>query len=112
MALKFAGIEPVEFGGKICIPKIDADKRLRLSQLKFGTEAENAKANKVIASCFPDDEEFVEDFLTNQIGDSDRQVLALYLRGGQRALDAYNDAVNRLMAEALADAKEKQKNGE
>lgn len=109
MALKFAGIEPVEFGGKICTPRIDADKRLRLTQLKFNTEADADKANKVIASCFPDDEEFVEDFLKNQITDSDRQVLALYLRGGQRALDAYEKAVNDLMAEAMEKAKE-QKN--
>lgn len=108
MALKFAGIEPVEFGGKSCTPRIDADKRLRLSQLKFNTEADITKANKVIASCFPNDEQFVEEFLTNQIADSDRQVLALYLRGGQRALDAYNKAIEDMMAEALEKAKEQQ----
>lgn len=108
MALKFAGIEPVEFGTRSCTPRIDADKRLRLSQLKFNTQTEITKANGVIASCFPDDEEFVADFLNNQIGDTDRQVLALYLRGGQAALDAYQKAIDEMMAEALAKAKQEQ----
>lgn len=111
MTLKFAGIEPVEFGTRSCTPRIDADKRLRLATLKFGTQAEITRANAVIASCFPDDEEFVADFLENQIGETDRQVLALYLRGGQAALDAYQKAMDEMMTEALAKAKQEQKNG-
>jgi hypothetical protein len=105
MALKIAGIEPVEFGSRNCKPRLDADKRLRLSQLKYDTDTNRAKANEVIASCFPDDEEFVLDFLRNEISETDRQLLALYLRGGQTAIDAYQKAYNQLMEEALAKAK-------
>lgn len=112
MALKIAGIEPVEFGSKSCKPHLDADKRLRLSQLKFDTDTNRARANEVIASCFPDDEEFVLDFLKNEISENDRQLLALYLRGGQTAIDAYQRAYENLMNEALEKAKTEAKDGQ
>ena len=49
MAFKIAGIEPVEFGDKQCKPRLDADKRLRLAEIKFNTTEEKRKAVKVIA---------------------------------------------------------------
>lgn len=109
MALKIAAIEPVEFGDRKCFPKLNADKRLRLAQIKQDTEQARAKANQVIASCFPDDEDFVLDFLENQISENDRQILTLYLRGGQTALDAYNKAYDEMMQDAISNAKEAQK---
>lgn len=106
MAFKIAGIEPVELGDKQCKPRLDADKRLRLSEIKFSTQVEKRKAIQVIASCFPEDEEFVTEFLTEEAGDQDLQLLALYLRGGQNALNAYQQAYDKLMADVVAKAQE------
>lgn len=106
MAFKIAGIEPVELGDKQCKPRLDADKRLRLAEIKFSTQAEKRKAIQVIAACFPEDEEFVTEFLTEEAGDQDLQLLALYLRGGQNALNAYQQAYDKLMADVVAKAQE------
>lgn len=108
MALKIAGIEPVEFGERKCKPQMDADKRLRLRQLSYKTKNDLTKAAEVIARCFPEDEDFVRDFLENNAGVQDFQLVALYLSGGQQALDTYHAAYDKLIAEAV----EKTKNGE
>ena len=104
MALKIAGIEPVELGDRQCKPRLDADKRLRLRQIKLDTKSGTEKAIEVIASCFPDDEDFVADFLKNEAGPTDLQLIALYLQGGQQALDSYQRILDKLMAEATQNA--------
>ena len=104
MALKIAGIEPVELGERKCMPRMDADKRLRLSQLNFKTKTDLAKAAEVIASCFPNDEDYAREFLTNYAGPTDMQLVALYLQGGQKALDIYQQTYDRLIDEAMAKA--------
>lgn len=105
MALKIAGIEPVEFGDRKCKPQMDADKRLRLSQLKFETKNDLAKAAEQIARCFPDDENYVREFLENNAGVQDFQLVVMYLRGGQQALDTYQAAYEKLIAEAVEKTK-------
>lgn len=100
MALKIAGIEPVELGDSKCIPKMDADKRLRLGALKFDTQEQINKAITVIASCFPNDEEFVKEFLEANADTTAMMLVALYLRGGQKALDIYEQSYEKLIAEA------------
>lgn len=107
MALKIQGIEPVELGERKCKPQMDADKRLRLSQLKFKTKQDLTKAAEVIASCFPSDKEYAEEFLKNYAGPTDMQLVALYLQGGQKALDIYQSTYDRLMDEAIQKATEK-----
>lgn len=104
MALKIAGIEPVELGERKCRPRMDADKRLRLSQLNYKTKNDIAKAVETIAKCFPDDEDYVQDFLANNAGVQDIQLVALYLRGGQQALNTYQQAFDKLVAEAVEKA--------
>lgn len=100
MALKIAGIEPVELGDRKCIPKMDADKRLRLGALKFDTQEQINKAITVIASCFPNDEEFVEEFLEANADTTAIMLVSLYLRGGQKALDVFEQSYDKLIAEA------------
>ncbi len=104
MALKIAGIEPVELGDRQCKPRLDADKRLRLREIKLDTKSSTEKAIEVIASCFPDDEDFVANFLKNEAGPTDLQLIALYLQGGQQALDSYQRILDKLMAEATQNA--------
>lgn len=112
MALKIAGIEPVELGERKCMPRMDADKRLRLSQLEYNTKTDLAAAAKVIASCFPNDEDYAKEFLTNYAGPTDMQLVALYLQGGQKALDIYQQSYDRLMNEAIEEAREKKQQQE
>lgn len=110
MALKIAGIEPVEFGERKCKPQMDADKRLRLSQLNYKTKNDIAKAVEEIAKCFPDDEEFVQEFLTNNAGTQDIQLVALYLRAGEQALNTYQQAFDKLINEAVEKANTEEEN--
>lgn len=100
MALKFTGIQPVSFNDRECTPKLDTGKRVRLSRISFKTDAEIAKANEVLASCFPDDEEFVLDFITNKLTPSDKQVLRTYLVQGEKAI-AMLDRTTDLFAEKV-----------
>ena len=100
MALKIAGIEPVELGERKCTPKMDADKRLRLGALKFDTQEQINKAITVIASCFPNDEDFVKECLEANADTTAMMLVALYLRGGQKALDIYEQSYEKLIAEA------------
>lgn len=83
MALSFNGLEPVEFGGKECTPKLDTELKLRLSQIKAYTEADD----EVLASAFPDDEVYVREFLKDKMTVLEKQTLHAYLLGGMTAVD-------------------------
>lgn len=78
MALSFNGLEPVEFGGKECTPKLDTETKLRLSQIKEYDES----VDEVLVAAFPDDEAYVKDFLKNKMTVFDKQILHAYLLGG------------------------------
>lgn len=79
MALSFNGLEPVAFGGKDCTPKIDAELKLRLSQIKKYDES----VDEVLASAFPDDEAYVASFLKDKMTFIDKEILHAYLLGGE-----------------------------
>ena len=49
--LHFNGLEPIDFKGHLCEPKLDAEKKLRLSNIKFETAEQVSHANEVLASC-------------------------------------------------------------
>lgn len=100
--LKFSGIQAVEFDGRDCMPTIDTGKRLRLSNVKFTTDAEIEKANQVLASCFPDDEEYVLDFLTHKMTPSDKRILQTYLLQGEKAIAMLDRSVDTF-AEKIAE---------
>ena len=102
--LSFDGIQPVRFGGKECAPKVNVEQRLRLQQLKFATEADTETADKLLAECFPNDTEYVKQFLQEQMTPFEKQQLRAYLvagAGGIRVLDeTISNAVNKAMAGA------------
>ena len=104
MTLKFSGLQPVEFGDKAYKPIIDADKRLRLSQIKFDTKASTEKAEEVMASCFGDESAVVLDFIRSEMAPVEKQLLSIYLQQGERGLEAYKEAYSKLMQEQLAKA--------
>lgn len=89
MALSFSGLQPVEFGGKDCTPKIDTELKLRLSQIKAYNEADD----DVLASVFPDDEAYVKDFLKNKMTVLEKQTLHAYLLGGMTAVNTLMDGI-------------------
>lgn len=121
--LNFDGIQPVGFYDKTtkthrqCYPKITQGLRLRLETAKFDTEQNTADAYEILADCFPDDRDFVLDFIKNEMMPRDPQTLRNYLLNGaeglkaeQGAYDAIGDAIKDKVKEALDDAEVK-KNG-
>lgn len=89
MALSFSGLQPVEFGGKDCTPKIDTELKLRLSQIKTYTESDD----DVLALAFPEDETYVKDFLKNKMTVLEKQTLHAYLLGGMTAVNTLMDGI-------------------
>lgn len=87
--LHFNGLEPIDFKGKKCEPKVDTEARLRLSTIKFGTDAEIREANEVLASCF--DEPYAKDFIRDKLSPDDKEVLRTYLVSGETGLNRLND---------------------
>lgn len=87
--LHFNGLEPIDFKGKECTPKVDTEARLRLSTIKFGTDAEIREADEVLASCF--EEQYAKDFIRDKLSPDDKEVLRTYLVGGETGLNRLND---------------------
>lgn len=87
--LHFNGLEPVDFKGKMCEPKVDTEARLRLNTIKFGTDAEIREADEVLASCF--NEQYAKDFIRNKLSPDDKEILRTYLVSGETGLNRLND---------------------
>lgn len=87
--LHFNGLEPIDFKGKMCEPKVDTEARLRLNMLKFGTEAEIKEADEVLASCF--EEQYAKDFIKKKLTPDDKEVLRTYLVSGETGLNRLSD---------------------
>ena len=89
MALSIDGLEPVSIGGKNCVPKIDAEMKLRLSQIKNYDES----ADETLAMAFPDSEKYVHDFIKDKMTVLDKQILHAYLIGGDTMVAALMDKI-------------------
>lgn len=90
--LHFNGIEPVDFKGHECAPILDAEKRLRLSTIKFDTEEDTKRADEVLASCFA--EPFAGEFIREKMTADDKVVLKTYLLGGETGLNRLSEATS------------------
>ena len=103
--LHFNGIEPIDFGGKQCEVKMDAEKRLRLSATRFDTEENVRNADEVLASCFEDD--YAKEFIRTKLSVDDKVVIRTYLLSGETGLNrlsrATDDAVEKYITRAIAD---------
>ena len=111
MTLKFSGLQPVEFGDKAFKPIIDADKRLRLSQIKFDTKTATERAEEVMASCFGDNAPIVLDFIRSEMGPQEKQLLSIYLQQGEQGLELWRNAYDKIITEQLAKAQEEAEDG-
>lgn len=83
--LHFNGLEPIDFHGKEYMPKVDAEKRLRLSTIKFNTTEETTEADTILCSCFEEQE--AKEFIIEKLSADDKQLLATYLIGGETAVN-------------------------
>lgn len=101
--LHFNGLEPIDFKGHLCEPKIDAEKKLRLSNIKFETEEQTKEADDILASCF--DDEFAKSFIREKLSADDKLVLKTYLTSGETGLNrlskATDGAIERYITRAL-----------
>lgn len=102
MALSLNSLEPVNFKGRECMPKINAELRLRLTSLKNY----NNETDKILASAFPDDEGFVLNFLENAPV-IEKQILHAYLIGGEKAAEATMTSLQKSLENSITDAFQK-----
>ena len=95
MALSFNGLQPVAFGGKDCTPRLDAETKLRLQGIKTYDQS----ANEALAAAFPDDEEYVKEFLTNSMTVFEKELLHAYLLGGEKMVGLMMDKISNIGGE-------------
>lgn len=104
--LHFNGLEPIDFKGHLCEPKIDAEKKLRLANLEFGTAEQIREADDILASCF--EEDFAKTFIREKLSTDDKVVLRTYLASGETGLNrlskATDGAIEKYIKRALEEA--------
>ena len=108
--LHFNGLEPIDFKGKECQPIIDAEKKLRLTSIKLGTEEQIREADDILCSCFEDD--YAKDFIRTKLSSDDKLVLATYLRSGETGLNRLSKATDGAIEKYITRALEQGENGE
>ena len=91
MALDFQGIQPVNFGGRDCVPDINTELKMRLSQI----QTYNEETDEVLASAFPKDEAYVKKFLKNQMTAFEKQKLHAYLVGGMEMVERLDSEIDQ-----------------
>lgn len=102
--LHFNGLEPVDFKGHLCEPKMDAEKKLRLSNAKMETEAEIQEADELLAACF--DDEFAKKFIKEKLSVEDKVVLKTYLTSGETGLNHLSKATDGAIEKYITRAME------
>lgn len=107
--LHFNGLEPIDFKGHLCEPKIDAEKKLRLNKIKFDTTEQIVEADSVLASCF--EEEFAKNFIREKLSTDDKIVLKTYLLSGETGLNRLSKATDGVVEKYITRALE-EVNGE
>lgn len=97
--LHFNGLEPIDFKGKQCEPKVDAEKKLRLQNAKFDTEENIRAADDILCSCF--DEDYAKDFIRTKLSTDDKLVLKTYLVSGETGVNRLSDITNNTIEKYL-----------
>lgn len=107
--LHFNGLEPIDFKGHLCEPKIDAEKKLRLSNTNFETAEQIREADDILVSCF--DDEFAKTFIREKLSTEDKVVLKTYLVGGETGLNRLSKASDGAIEKYIDRAIEEKLNG-
>ena len=108
--LHFNGLEPIDFKGKLCEPKMDVEKKLRLANIKFETEAQIKEADEILASCF--DDEYAKDFIKEKLSTDDKIILKTYLCNGETGLNRLASATDGAIEKYITRAIEKEAKNE
>lgn len=90
--LHFNGLEPVDFKGHLCEPKIDAEKKLRLQNANYDTPEHSREADDILVSCF--EEDFAKTFIREKLSADDKLVLKTYLTNGETGLNRLSKATD------------------
>lgn len=106
--LHFNGLEPIDFKGHMCEPKLDAEKKLRLQNASFDTAEKIKEADELLASCF--EEDFAKSFIKEKLSTDDKLVLKTYLVSGETGLNrlskATDGAIETYLTRALGEINE------
>lgn len=102
--LNFSGLQPVTFKGKECQPKLDAETRLRVQTLKTEKSGDLKHAAEVLCEAFPDDKEYVRDFIENEMSVYEVSELQVYLAHGAKAAKEISDSIKEAMKESIGKA--------
>lgn len=106
--LHFNGLEPIDFKGHMCEPKLDAEKKLRLQNASFDTAEKIREADEILASCF--EEDFAKSFIREKLSTDDKVVLKTYLTNGETGLNrlskATDGAIEKYITRALGEINE------
>ena len=90
--LHFNGLEPIDFKGHKCEPKLDAEKKLRLQNTNYDTAERAREADDILVSCFDDD--FAKSFIREKLSTDDKIVLKTYLVSGETGLNRLSKATD------------------
>lgn len=97
MALKFAGLEAVQFGSIVELPIINQEKKLRLKTIKDST---TDSAKDILASCFPENESSIRAFM-DTMADFDIARLHSYLVNGESGLNLTESIIRDNMSKVV-----------
>ena len=107
--LHFNGLEPIDFKGKLCEPKMDVEKKLRLANTKFDTEEQIKEADDILASCF--DEQYAKKFIREKLSVDDKLVLKTYLCNGETGLNRLSSVTEGAIEKYITRALDRGDNG-
>ena len=105
--MEFKEVQPIKFGTIEAMPsKLTTEMRLRVMNIKVGTDADIAEAISVMSECFGDKAVEVKSFMEKNMYPLDLQRLQAYLLGGISSVDKLEKAVQSAMTDAIKGAKE------
>lgn len=87
-------LEPVNFGGRECMPNITTELKMRLSEIK----KYDGTVYPILAAAFPNDEEYVKNFLP-KMTTIDIELLHGYLLGGPTMVESIKKRIEGALSE-------------
>lgn len=88
MGLKFEKPEAVQFGDLVVVPKLTTENKLRLTRALQEAKSPEKMTDMtpILAACFPDEKEKVEEFIESYMTLNDMAELAAFIVAGAKGL--------------------------
>lgn len=108
MAFMFSEIKPVQFGKIVAMPKITAELKLRLKQIKnIGSNYDEMR--DILSQCFGEKSEQVKEFIRVNFSDLDYARLQVYLLDGDKGVEDFERRMDSVvisnMKQAMSEAR-------